>query len=67
MSDRGYTVTLTDSEYDALKARIAQLEAALRSANGDFKAYWIATGDPAALTALKRTEVALGLTAEKDE
>jgi hypothetical protein len=27
---KGYTLTLTDSEYDALKARIAQLEAALR-------------------------------------
>ena len=26
MSNRGYTITLTDSEYDALKARIAQLE-----------------------------------------
>jgi hypothetical protein len=25
----GYTVILTDSEYDALKARIARLEAAL--------------------------------------
>jgi hypothetical protein len=25
----GYTITLTDSEYDALKAKIARLEAAL--------------------------------------
>jgi hypothetical protein len=30
----GYTVTLTDSEYDALKARIARLEAALRKIHG---------------------------------
>jgi len=47
-----------------LLARIEELEAALRTANEDFKACWIATGNPEALAALKRTEVALELTPE---
>jgi hypothetical protein len=36
----GYTVTLTDSEYDALKARIARLEAALRGVLKDTCGDW---------------------------
>jgi hypothetical protein len=49
---------------DWFEARCAQLETALRTANEDFKACWIATGNPEALAALKRTEVALGLTVD---
>jgi hypothetical protein len=42
--------------------RVKALEAALRTANDDLKAVWIETGK--GLEGLKRTEVALGLTAE---
>jgi hypothetical protein len=43
----GYTVTLTDSEYDALKARIARLEAALRKCAGELHNYHSIAGDEA--------------------
>lgn len=47
---------------DARLTHIERLEAALRDANADLKAVWIETGK--GLEGLKRTEVALGLTAE---
>jgi hypothetical protein len=51
----GYTVTLTDSEYDALKARIARLEAALEQA---MEWNWMQDGVPEEV--IKQCHEALG-------